>query len=423
VWTRLKQFLDRARGGTIQHDIAALRPLVGAIRQGEASLRGGSRDDLRARADTLRERALGGADLESLLPETFALASEAASRALGQRPFDVQLLAGIALHRGMVVEMGSGEGKTLAAVPAVVLEAWTGRGVHVLTFNDYLARRDAAWMAPVYELLGLRVGHVQQGMDPARRRHAYAADVTYGTAKEVGFDLLRDGLRAQPEDLVQRPFQMALVDEADSILIDEARVPLVIAGGISPSPMEARRVDALVRGLEPGQDYATGEHGREAYLTDAGLAHVEAQLGCPSLHDPANHALLTQVNLALHARALLHHGVDYLVRDGVLQLVDEFTGRVVADRRWPDGLHPAIEVKEGLEPTPDGTVLGSITLQHFLRGYPKVAGMTATAASAAEELHEFYGTPVMVIPPNRTPARVDEPDVVWRAVPRAQRQE
>ncbi len=413
MWHRLRRFLDRARGSTVEHDLSAARARVAEIRARAAPLEGVADDELGARAGQLRERARGGAGAEALLVESFALCVEAARRELGLRAYDTQLLAAVALQRGAVIEMGSGEGKTLAAVPAVALHAWSGRGVHVLTFNDYLARRDAEWMGPVYRRLGLRVGHVQEGMGLAERRAAYAADVTYATAKEVGFDLLRDGQRSDPADRVQRPFQMALVDEADSILIDEARVPLVIAGGDSPSPLEARRVDALVATLQAGRDHATGEYDREVYLTDAGLRRVEAQLGVPDLHDEAHRALLTQVNLALHARVLLHREVDYIVRDGVLELVDEFTGRVVADRRWPDGLHPAIEVKEGLEPTPDGTVLGSVTLQHFLRLYPRVCGMTATAEAAAEELHEFYGTPVVVIPPHRPRARTDEPDEVF----------
>ena len=329
------------------------------------------------------------------------------------RPFDVQVLAAIAMHQGKLAEMQTGEGKTLAAVLPAYLNALTGQGVHVLTFNDYLARRDAQWMGPLYRFLGLTVGAVQQGMSPADRRRAYACDVTYVTAKEAGFDYLRDHLCMAPEDLVHRPFHYAIVDEADSILIDEARVPLVIAGSV-----EARRVDPyqaaeLVRSLDARRDFETDEFARNVHFTDSGLDRLESQLRCGDLHAAENLDLLTELSMALHAQVLLRREVDYIVRDGQIELVDEFTGRVAENRRWPDGLQAAVEAKEGVPLRPQGTIRGSITLQHFLRLYPKVCGMTATAQAAAAEFEEFYELAVVVIPPNRPCVRVDAEDTVF----------
>ena len=368
--------------------------------------------DLRRAADALRQRA-AHEPTYALLAETFALAREVAHRAIGMRPFDVQVMAGAALAQGRLVEMQTGEGKTLAAVLATALLALSGRGVHVLTVNDYLARRDAAWMGPVYERLGLTVGTIQEGMAPADRRTAYAADVTYATAKEAGFDVLRDGLARDPADLVHRPFHAAIVDEADSTLIDEARVPLVIAGTRATSDADPYWIAAVVDALEKDADWATDEHGRNVHLTDRGLDRVEAELGRGRLHDAANEVLLTEVNQVLHARVLLQRDVDYIVRDGVVALVDEFTGRIVADRRWPDGLQAAIEAKEGLAIQPGGQILGQITLQHVLAQYPTLAGMTATARPAAAEIDELYGLTVVPMPPNRPCVREDLPDLVF----------
>lgn len=343
----------------------------------------------------------------------FALVREAARRTLGLRPFDVQILGGLALYDGKIVEMPTGEGKTLAAVAPVALHALRGGGVHVLTFNDYLARRDAEWMGPVYRRLGLRVGVVQEGMPPDERRAAYAADVTYATAKEAGFDFLRDALVLGPGDAVHRPFNVALVDEADSILIDEARVPLVVAGSAQAPRGEAERLAGVARQLDAGRDYGVDREHRTVHLTDAGLDHAEALLGCGSLHTAENAPLLSELNTALYAAALMRRDVDYIVRHGRVEIVDEFTGRVVEDRHWPDGLQAAIEVKEGVRRSAEGRVLGQITLQHFLKQYPRLCGMTATARPAAEELRSVYDLRVQVIPPNRPCIRSDHPDVVF----------
>ena len=270
--------------------------------------------------------------------------------------------------------MLTGEGKTLTAVMPAAFNAFADRGAHVLTFNDYLAGRDAEWMGPIYRLLGLSVGCVRQGMVPADRRAAYHADVTYVTAKEAGFDHLRDLLSMEVADLVHRPFHFALVDEADSLMIDEARVPLVIAGSVDRDTSLAPRLAALVASLVSGVHFDADEYGRDIELTEKGIEHVEGSLGCGGLHSAENLELLTALNCALHARVLLRRDVDYIVRSGRIEIVDEFTGRVVADRHWPDGLQAALEAKEGLARRPDGRILGSMTLQRFLRGYPRLCG-------------------------------------------------
>jgi preprotein translocase subunit SecA len=338
---------------------------------------------------------------------------EAAARTLGLRPFDEQVIAALALHEGRVVEMATGEGKTLAAVMPAALAALPGAGVHVLTFNDYLARRDAEWMGPVYAFLGLSVGWIQGASTREERRRAYSADVTYVTAREAGFDHLRDALATDKELLVHRPLHLALVDEADSLLIDEARVPLVIAGAVEGRASSGERLAAVVAALEPGRHFDTDEYARDVELTEAGLLRVEEALGCGSLHTEDNYALLTELNCALHARVLLRRDVDYIVRDGRIEIVDELTGRVAEGRHWPDGLQAALEAKEGLARRTDGAILGSITLQHFLGLYPRLCGMTGTAQDAARELFETYGLRVAVVPPHRPRRRVDHPDLVF----------
>ncbi|MGE0132731.1 MAG: accessory Sec system translocase SecA2 [Blastocatellales bacterium] len=410
-WSRR---LQRWRGGgPVEDDLTSYQAALAEINRRAESLAGESDDRLREIAASLRERARQGEREDGLLAEVFALAREAADRVLGLRPYDVQMLAAIALHRGKLVEMQTGEGKTLAAVLPACLNALTGRGVHVLTFNDYLARRDAAWMRPVYQFLGLSVGAIQEGMSTDARQAAYASDVTYATAKEAGFDFLRTHLCRSPGELVHRSFNFAIVDEADSILIDEARVPLVIAGALPHSQTSPYRIAEVVGALDQGADWETDENDRNASLTERGVDRVETSLRCGDLYAADNYLLLTEINQALHARALLRRDVDYIVRDGRIELVDEFTGRVMDDRRWPDGLQAALEAREGLPIQPGGRILGSITLQHFLKHYPKLSGMTATAKPAAEELEGFYGLKVVPIPPNRPCVREDLPDVIF----------
>jgi preprotein translocase subunit SecA len=405
--------LSQLRGSSVQLDLQQYDQPLDEIARLEAELRAASDDALTARAAGLRDAACSGELLKDLRAPLYAVAREAARRRLGLRPFDVQIVAGLAMDDGRIVEMQTGEGKTLAAVLPAALNALTGNGVHVLTFNDYLARRDAGWMGPIYEALGLSVAFVQEGMAPAVRRGAYAADVTYVTAKEAGFDHLRDLLARRRDDPVHRPFHFALIDEADSILIDEARVPLVIAGSADRAASSSRLASRIVTGLTGGLHYDQDEYGRDVELTEAGAEHIERLLGCGSLHLEANLPLLTEINCALHAHTLLRRDVDYLVRDGRIAIIDEHTGRIVHDRHWPDGLQAALEAKEGLDRRPDGRILGSITLQHFIRGYPRLCGMTGTARAAAAELDETYGVKVTVIPTHRPMIRIDHADRVY----------
>lgn len=362
----------------------------------------------------LRHRALSGRPAEELLADAFGLCREAARRVLGLRPFDVQLLAGIAMHYGALAEMQTGEGKTLAAVAPAYLNALYGKGVHVLTFNDYLAKRDAGWMGPVYEFLGLRAAHVCEGMSTAERKRAYAADITYLTAREAGFDYLRGFLCDSAEELVQRSYNYAIVDEADSILIDEARIPLVIAGKTEkPYGIDPVRMAEIVGSLEAGVDYSLDEYERNVFLTEKGTGVVEQIFGCGNLYDEKNLSLLVDVGNALHARALLKRDVDYIVRNGKIELVDEFTGRVADKRQWPYGLQEAIEAREGIYNESRGRIIASVTLQNFIRLYPRVSGMTGTASTASAEFLEFYGLNVVVVPTNRECIRTDHPDIIF----------
>ena len=347
------------------------------------------------------------------LMETIAVTAVVAARVLGLVMFDVQLEGALAMARGKIAEMQTGEGKTLAAVPAVVWYARQKNGVHVMTANDYLARRDAEWMGGVYRFLGLSVGCVLGRMTPEERKTAYACDVTYSTANEIGFDFLRDQLAFHPEQQVLRPFGAALVDEADSILIDEARIPLVIAGGeIDEEPL-AYRADRIARALQRQYHFTLDEYGRNIALTDPGIAVVERAFGCGNLFVDRNLPLLAAVQHALHAHTLLHRDVDYLVKDGAIESIDEFKGRIAENRRWPAGLHTAIEAKEGVALKRQGRILGSITLQNLIALYPQACGMTGTAATQREEFKEIYNLDVEVIPTNRPVIRVDHPDVVF----------
>jgi preprotein translocase subunit SecA len=370
--------------------------------------------DIGDRTSDIGLRTSDDAVLNTLLPDVFVIVREAAARLLGMPPFDVQMAAGVALHQGKLAQMATGEGKTLVAVPPAVLNALTGRGVHVFTANDYLARRDAGWMGPVYRFFGLDVGFVVQGMTPDERRRAYAADVTYVTAKEAGFDFLRDHTADDPDRIVvRRPRHYVIVDEADFILIDEARVPLVIAGPAPGLDIDHRRLAALVRELRRGGDYDADEYQRTVVLTETGFRHAGRLLGGVRLDRPDQNLLLSAVHVALHAETLLKRDRDYIVRSGRVELVDEFTGRVAENRRWPHGIQPAVEAKEGVEVRREGKILGSIPVQHFVRLYPKIAGMTATAVPAAAEFDQFFGLTTVVFPPNRPCERDDEDDVVF----------
>ncbi|HEX5107156.1 MAG TPA: hypothetical protein VFV95_01860 [Vicinamibacterales bacterium] len=344
------------------------------------------------------------------LPEVVALTAVVASRVLGLQMFDVQIEGALGLAHGRVVEMQTGEGKTLAAVPAVVWHARSGQGVHVLTTNDYLARRDAAWMGDVYRWLGLSAGAIQQHQEPEDRRAAYQCDVTYASANELGFDYLRDGLALHPHEQVLRPFAAVVIDEADSILLDEARIPLVIAGGAVDPSAAAVDADRAVRRLVRGAHFTVDQVARNVSLTPTGVAEVERLLSCANLYEAGNLAVMTAVQDALHAHSLLHRDVDYLVQDSSVLSIDELKGRVVHDRRWPAGLQTALELKERVTTHRQGRILGSITMENLIGLYPVVCGMTGTAATQATEFQELYGLEVSVIPPNRPVIRADRPD-------------
>ncbi len=356
---------------------------------------------------TLRSRRPAG------VVESFALASIAAERVIGQRPFDVQILGALAMHDGHIAEMQTGEGKTLAAVLTGSANARTGAGLHVWTANDYLARRDAAWMGPVYEWLGLRTGFVQQGMPAAERRAAWACDITYSTANEAGFDYLRDQLVLAAGDRVHRPFQFALIDEADSILIDEARIPLVIAGEAAVPEQMAVVMARLVSGFRQNVDFLRERDGRNVQLLDPGIGKVEATFGCGNLFEPRNETIFGAAQHALHAAFLLRRDVDYIVRNEAIELVDEFKGRVAQDRRWPAGLQTALEAKERVPLKKQGRILGSITLQNLVALYPRICGMTGTAATQAGEFLTVYNLDVVVIPTHRPMIRADHPDIIY----------
>lgn len=345
--------------------------------------------------------------------ETFALAALAAERVLGLRMFEVQIRGALALQHGQIAEMQTGEGKTLAAVPAVIWYALKRRGVHVLTANDYLAGRDAGWMRGIYEWFGLSVAHVSQEMPAGERRAAYQCDVTYATANEVGFDFLRDGLARGVDELMQRPLAFAVIDEADSILIDEARIPLIIAGGALEDSALAYRVDSIVAGLHRYAHYSVDEFARNVQLTDAGIERVERAMDRGSLFDQVNLPILTAVQDALHAHALLKRDVDYVVKSGAIEMVDEFKGRIAQNRRWPAGLQSALEAKEQVRLKDQGRILGSITVQSLVGMYEQVSGMTGTAATQAGDFWKTYRLPVTVIPTNRPVMRRDLPDVVY----------
>lgn len=361
----------------------------------------------------LEFRAASGSSLDLLLPEAFALAREASRRALGLFPFTEQLIAGIVLHEGKIAEMQTGEGKTLSAVMPAYLNALAGKGVHILTFSDYLAARDASWMGPVYEFLGLSVGCVREGMALAERQKAYSADITYVSAKEAGFDYLRDCLRLEQQELVQRPFHYAIIDEADSILIDEARIPLVIAGEMSGGRENLSHLAGLVKELRPFLDFELNQNGNHVFLTDSGLQHVEKMLNKSNLYQAQDLQLLARINCALHAEVLLKRDTDYILRNDRIELIDPYTGRIADKRHWPEDIQAAVEAKEGINSGKNGMILGSVTLQHFLSLYPKISGMTGTAVTSAGEFNEFYGMEVVVIPTHSPCIRIDHPDWIF----------
>lgn len=403
----MKRFEDR----DTKHKLKGYRDITELIRK--RNLEAWDDQQLQAESLRLKKEAMSGTTLDKLLVDAYSLVCEAAKRKLGLQPYDVQIMAAIALHEGVLIEQHTGEGKTLSAVMPAYLNALTGEGVHVLTFNDYLANRDAEWMGPIYRFLGLTVTSVQTSMSLSEKREAYAADITYVTAKEAGFDYLRDTIALDEADTVHRPFHYVIVDEADSLLLDEARVPLVIAGEPGTSINEDIRFAEVARQLEQAEHYDFDEFQRNVYLNEAGSAKAESLLGCGNLYENHNSHLLSALNCALHAESLLKKDVDYIVRDGNIELIDEYTGRVAENRHLPEGLQAALAAKEGLQLNAGGKILGTITLQHFLSLYPKICGMTATAHISAMEFEEIYNLQVVQIPPNRQNIRIDHPHRIY----------
>ncbi|MDR1686783.1 MAG: preprotein translocase subunit SecA [Desulfovibrio sp.] len=388
--------------------------LVRAVGALEAQMQKLAPEDFPVRMAEFRRQAVDeGRSLDDLLPEVFALVREASIRSLGMRHFDVQLIGGIVLHSGRIAEMKTGEGKTLAATLSVALNALSGKGVHVVTVNDYLARRDAVWMGKLYQFLGLSVGVIVHGLNDDERREAYSADVTYGTNNEFGFDYLRDNMKFYRNQLVQRGHSFAIVDEVDSILIDEARTPLIISGAADDSTDLYRKVDAVVAKLGP-EDYTLDEKARAAMLTDKGTEHVEKLLGIDNLFDARSITVQHHVHQALKARRLFKRDVDYIVTDRQVVIVDEFTGRPMPGRRFSDGLHQALEAKEQVKVEAETQTLASITFQNYFRMYDKLAGMTGTADTEAVEFHEIYGLDVISVPTHKPMIRLDMPDVIYR---------
>ena len=408
-------FLKKIFGSQNERDLRRLAPLVDQINSLEPEIRNLSDAGLQAKTPAFKERLEQGESLDELLPEAFAVAREASLRVLRMRPFDVQLIGAMVLHNGRIAEMKTGEGKTLVAVLPVYLNALTGKGVHVVTVNDYLAKRDAEWMGKVYKFLGLTVSTIVHGLYDDERRQAYNADVTYGTNNEFGFDYLRDNMKFSLQDYVQREFNYAIVDEVDSILIDEARTPLIISGPAEESTELYHRINRVGNMLRKEQDYTVDEKSRAVIMTEEGVAHAEKIMNVENLYDPRNIEILHHLNQSLKAHALFKRDVDYIVKDGQVIIVDEFTGRLMPGRRYSDGLHQSLEAKEGVRIENENQTLASITFQNYFRMYKKLAGMTGTADTEAEEFKKIYKLDVMVIPTNQKMIRVDNPDAIYKS--------
>jgi len=394
--------------------LKGMRPIVARIGQLEPEMKAKSDEDLRAKTAEFKQRIANGESLDSVLPEAFAVCREAGRRAVNMRHFDVQLVGGMVLHRGSIAEMKTGEGKTLVATLPIYLNALSGKGVHLVTVNDYLARRDAEWMGRIYRFLGLSVGVIVHGLDDAERQHNYRCDIAYGTNSEFGFDYLRDNMKESIERYVQRDLNYAIVDEVDSILIDEARTPLIISGSAEQSADLYGKVNGIIPTLRKDIDYTVDEKAHSAMLTDSGVDRVERKLNVGNLYNPENIQWLHHVTQALRAHTLYKRDVNYLVEEGEVIIVDEFTGRKMPGRRWSDGLHQAVEAKEGVEIQEENQTLATISYQNYFRIYKKLAGMTGTADTEAEEFHKIYKLDVTVIPTNKPMLRNDHHDLVYK---------
>ncbi len=426
----ITKLLEKVIGTKNERELKKLWPIVHKINELEPEVSSLSDEQLAKKTEEFKKRLQDGESLDDLLIEAFAVVREVAKRTLNMRHFDVQLLGGIVLHQGKIAEMKTGEGKTLVAVLPIYLNALTGRGVHLVTVNDYLAKRDALWMGPIYLFLGLSVGVIQHDASflvewedketfrtklvPCSRREAYLADVTYGQNNEFGFDYLRDNMAWDIEECVQRELYYAIVDEVDSILIDEARTPLIISGPAEESTELYYTANRVVQGLKKDVHYEVDEESKTVMLTEEGIAELERRLGIKNLYDPIHIDLLHKIEQALRAHVLFKRDVDYVVKDGEVVIVDEFTGRLMPGRRWSDGLHQAIEAKEGVKIKAENQTLATITFQNYFRMYEKLAGMTGTAETEAAEFMEIYGLDVVVIPTHKPMIRVDYPDVVFK---------
>jgi preprotein translocase subunit SecA len=412
----LTKILQKVVGTKNERELKRLKPIVERINALEPSMQKLSDAELQRKTVEFKERLEKGESLDSLLPEAFAVVRETARRVLGMRHFDVQLMGGIVLHQGKIAEMKTGEGKTLVATLPAYLNALTGKGVHIVTVNDYLAKRDAEWMGPIYRFLGLSVGYITSGMDNEERKKAYLCDITYGTNSEFGFDYLRDNMKYSLEDMVQRGHYYAIIDEVDSILIDEARTPLIISGPSEESTDLYYYVDEIVRKLKKDVHFTVDEKSKSAHLTEEGIAECERLLGIKNLYHPRYVRLVHHIHQALRAHHLFKRDVDYVVKDGKVIIVDEFTGRLMPGRRWSDGLHQAIEAKERLRIEAENQTLAMITIQNYFRMYEKLAGMTGTAETEAAEFKEIYNLDVVVIPTHKPMIREDLPDLVFRTM-------
>ncbi len=410
----ITNLIKKIVGTKNERELKRLRPIVDAAGGFEDEMKGLTDDRLQAKTGIFKERLANGEELDSIIPEAFAAVREAAKRTIGMRHFDSQLIGGAVLHEGKIAEMATGEGKTLVATLPVYLNALSGLGVHVVTVNDYLARRDSEWMGPVYKFLGLSVGNIIHDMDDSDRKNAYGCDITYGTNNEFGFDYLRDNMHYSPDECVQRGFNYAIVDEVDSILIDEARTPLIISGPAEESTDKYYKINRIVYQLKKEQDFMIDEKAKSAYLTEDGVARIEKLINIDNLYDPKYVDLLHHVNQALRAHNLFTKDVDYIVKDGQVVIVDEFTGRLMDGRRYSEGLHQALEAKENVKIERENQTLATVTFQNYFRMYKKLAGMTGTADTEAVEFKKIYNLDVVVIPTNRPLIRLNHPDVVYR---------
>ena len=410
----LHAILKKLIGSKNDRELKRLSLILDEINALDPAMKAASDDELKAKTPYFKEKLQNGAELDDVLVEAFAVVREVARRTVQMRPFDVQILGGLVLHEGKIAEMKTGEGKTLAATMPLYLNALAGKGAHLVTVNDYLARRDAAWMGPIYNFLGMNVGVIVHGLEDDERRKAYHADITYGTNNEFGFDYLRDNMKFTLDDYVQRDFFYAIVDEVDSILIDEARTPLIISGASDESTDKYARVNLVIPHLRKDKDYTVDEKSRTSILTEEGVARVEDYLKVQNLYEPRNIDLLHHVNQALRAHTLFRRDVDYLVKEGKVIIVDEFTGRVMPGRRYSDGLHQALEAKERVKIESENQTMASITFQNYFRMYGKLAGMTGTADTEAEEFAKIYKLEVLVIPTNMPMIRTDHPDVIYK---------